>query len=465
MTKAFQDTLLYLYSLIPQDKNWVFSGQKGLDRAKYLLDLIGNPQKKLKIIHIAGTSGKGSTAFYTSSLLQGLGFKAGLHISPHLFDIRERVQINNSLISEKEYVSYVNKLKPFIRKTTQSPHGAPTYFEVLVALAFYIFQDKKVDYAVMETGVGGWYDATNTVDRADKLSLITSIGLDHTHVLGKTVSAIAFQKAKIITQNGIVIAQENVKTVRNVIKREAKQKNAHIYFLPTSTILSSVKTAGDGLFFDYTFQNKTYKKIKLSTHAIYQAENVSLAMAAMQILSKRDGFEINEIAIRHILSKTHFAGRMEELNIQGKKIILDGAHNPQKMLAFLTSLQKAYPNGVFHFLIAFKKGKDIKKMIKLIEPLASSLTITNFILETQDLIHTSEDPSVIASSLKGLAKTKIIPDYKKAFESVFLKTPKSQIMVVTGSLYLLSMVYNSPRFLLPACQFLPHDLRSYHGSR
>jgi len=442
MSKAISPTLLYLYSLIPKDKNWVFSGEKGLERAKYLLKLLGNPQNNLKVIHIAGTSGKGSTAFYTSILLAGLGFKTGLHVSPHLFDIRERMQINNEFISEQEFVFYVKKLKPFIKKVTRSSYGVPTYFEVLVALAFYIFNDKKVDYAVMETGLGGWYDATNTVNRTDKLSLITSIGLDHQHVLGNTVEEIAFQKAKIIAQDGVVITQDNTKPIREVITKEAKQKKAQIYFLPTSKILSTVQATSSGLFFDYTFQNTAYTKIQLSTHAVYQAENASIALAAVQSLSQRDGFSMDEKVIRKILGKANFQGRMEEVNIKGRKIILDGAHNPQKMSAFLFSLQKAYPRHKYHFLIAFKKGKDVDKMIQLIEPVAATLTITNFVLETQDLIHTSEDPSVIVSFLKDKMKANIIFNYKKALESVFLKTHKNQIMIVTGSLYLLGMIYN-----------------------
>ena len=440
MTKAFHNTLLYLYSLIPKDKTWVFSGQKGLDRTKYLLTLLGNPQSKLKVIHIAGTSGKGSTAFYTSALLHGLRFKTGLHVSPHLFDIRERVQINNLLISEDEFTSYVDKLKPFIEKTSQSVYGQPTYFEVLVCLAFYIFQDKKVDYAVMETGLGGWYDATNTVDRVDKLSLITSIGLDHTHVLGNTVSKISYQKAKIIIPHGVAIAQENTKIIRNVIKKEAKEKKAHIYFLSTSDMLSTVKITTDGLFFDYTFQNKILKKIKLFTHAIYQAENVGLAMVAIQILSKRDTFVMDEKIMRNILSKVQFRGRMEELNTQGIKIILDGAHNPQKMKAFINSLQKAYPNKKFHFVIAFKKDKNIKKMMQMIYPQAATIIATRFQLDTQDLRHTSKETSDIITHFPK-KNIKEIEDPKKAFDFAFKRAGKDDVVVVTGSLYLLSILY------------------------
>jgi len=374
--------------------------------------------------------------------LHGFGFKTGLHISPHLLDIRERMQINDKLISQKAFIAYINKLKPFIKQTTLSKHGSPTYFEILVCLAYYIFYDVGVDYAVVETGLGGWYDATNTVDRSDKLSLITSIGLDHTHILGKTVKEIAKQKAKIITQNSIAVVQENTKVIREVIKQEARQKNAQIFYLPTSKIMSSSKITDSGLSFNYIFKGKIYKKIKSSTRALYQAENICMALAATQILSRRDKFLIAEEKIRKIVTQVRFAGRMEELQVQGKKIILDGAHNPQKMSAFFTSLKKAFPHKKIHFLVAFKKGKDIKEMMKLIEQHAFTLTITTFVLETHDLIHRSEDPYIIKSYIKKPIELEIVTNQIRAFDQVLMKTKKDQIMAITGSLYLLSMIYN-----------------------
>ena len=151
-------------------------------------------QEKLNIIHVAGTSGKGSTCYLISSLLKFHGFKVGLHQSPHLTDVRERFQMNNKIISEEEFIFYLNKIIPIINMVGKTFHGSLTYFEILVGLAYFIFYDKKIDYVVMETGLGGWFDATNVVERPDKLAVLTTIGLDHANILGKTIEEIALQK-------------------------------------------------------------------------------------------------------------------------------------------------------------------------------------------------------------------------------------------------------------------------------
>ncbi len=158
----------YLKTRIPT-REALFVGDLGLQRAKYFMRLLGNPQNKLKVIHIAGTSGKGSTAYLTSQLLQSQGFRVGLSISPHIFDIRERIQINNQLPTEKLILGYFNQILPTIEKMEKCRYGTPTYFEILVGLAYYIFAKEKLDYAVIETGLGGRLDGTNTVTNKNKI--------------------------------------------------------------------------------------------------------------------------------------------------------------------------------------------------------------------------------------------------------------------------------------------------------
>jgi len=185
--QSFKQAEELLSQHIPKTSTQTFPGKLGLNRAKYFLKLLGNPQEKLKIIHIAGTSGKGSTCYLISSLLTSQGFKVGLHQSPHLTDVTERFQIDGKIISQKEFVFYLNKVIPVINMVGKTFHGSLTYFEILVGLAYLIFYEKKIDYAVIETGLGGKYDGTNVVARPDKLSVLTKIGLDHTNILGKTI--------------------------------------------------------------------------------------------------------------------------------------------------------------------------------------------------------------------------------------------------------------------------------------
>jgi len=296
---TFQQAENYLNQYIGKGFKYIFQGEAGLERVKKFYKLLGNPQEKIKIIHVAGTSGKSSTCYLISSLLASQGFKVALTLSPHLVDVCERVQINNKKISKKEFVFYLNKIIPFI-------NGPLSYFEIMVGLAFYVFADKKVDYAVIETGLGGLYDSTNVISRSDKLSVITKIGLDHTNVLGKTIDKIAFQKAMIINKNSQAISIYQNPKVEKIIREVVEKKQAKIIFA-----------------------NKNNYKLNLIGD--YQKENASLALAAVSYLSQRDGFKLNNEKIKKIFDTANFPGRFDVKKIENKTIIFDGAHNPQKM--------------------------------------------------------------------------------------------------------------------------------------
>ena len=393
------------------------------------MHLLGDPQEKLKIIHVAGTSGKGSTCYLISSLLESQGFKVGLHQSPHLTDVTERFQINNQNISKEDFVDYLNKIIPIINRKDVINHVSTklTYFEILVGLAFYIFSEKKVDYAVMETGLGGWYDGTNVVTRPDKLSVITKIGLDHTAILGATIEKIALQKAMIITPKSQAISIYQEPKVEKVIRGVANIKEANIVFVNRLNRLNRLGLIGE-----------------------YQKENAGLALTAVYYLSLRDKFKINQKKIKQVFETAHFPGRFDVKKIKGKTVIFDGAHNPQKMEAFIKSLVKKYPGKKFNFLLAFKKGKDYKEMLKMIISLVgtSKIILTSFLTENQDMINASEKPEVINDQLNQLnrlnrlnqkkSEIRIIPDLKKAWSTVL---KEDGIIVVTGSLYLVGEIF------------------------
>lgn len=401
---------------IPNNSQTMFPGELGLKRAKYFLHLFGDPQEKLKIIHVAGTSGKGSTCYLISLLLVNQGFRVGFHQSPHLTDVRERFQINNRIISKEEFVFYLNKIIPIVNKVKKSKYGNLTYFEILVGLAYLFFHEKKVDYAVMETGLGGRFDATNVVSRKDKLSVLTKIGLDHTDILGKTIENIALQKAMIINKNSQAISINQPPGVNKVIEQVAKKKQAKVLFV-------------------------TKSNYKLSLIGDYQKENASLALMVVNFLNKRDRFLFNKKQVIKVFNKAYFPGRFDVKRIAGKTVVFDGAHNPQKMLAFISALTKKYPVKKFNFLIAFKLGKDYKKMLKIIVPFADSITLTSFHTKNQDVINLSEKPEKIGfilSEVEGFNNFEIKLPLKKAWEAVL---NKKEPIVVTGSLYLVGDVY------------------------
>lgn len=431
----------YLQRFISKNHRQKFPGKMGLQRTAALLNLLKNPQEKLKVIHIAGTSGKGSTAFYASLILNSLGFKTGLHISPYLIDFRERFQINNKLISEKFFCRYLNEIIPTIEKMGRSKFGFPSYFEILTALAFYIFQKEKVDYAVIETGMGGLFDATNSVKNKNKLCLITKIGYDHTDILGNTLEKIARQKAGIIQKNNPVLSAWQEKNVKKILQKQVLKNKNTLDCVERGINFKNIRLKNNKISFDFNFNNYSLKNIELKTSAKYQAENCALALAAICFLGQRDKFSIKERDIKNALKSNSLMGRMDTLKINKKIVVLDGAHNPQKMQAFLESLREKYPSKKFSFLISFKRGKDYEKMLHQIIPLAKNIIITTFKITGQDSLQFSEDPNVIAEKLEklGFYNYEIVSEIKRA-QAIFLKK-SSPVLVVTGSLYLIGKIY------------------------
>lgn len=437
--KNYQEAVDWLYSYAPERGPKMVGGFIGLERTKYLLKLLANPQEKIPVIHVAGTSGKGSTSYLISLLLTTLGFKTGLHVGPHLLDLRERVQINNGLLKEYLFVKYLNQIIPVIEKMKNSQYGQPTYFEIMTSFAFYVFYMEKCDYAVMETGMGGLLDATNTVKNPKKLAVITRIGLDHMALLGQTLTEIAKQKAGIIQVKNIVITLDQSSKINKVFKDTAELKNALLNVLRKGVNFKNISFKEDKTVFDFEFEN-VRNQIKLGLIGEYQAENCSLALASIKTLSKRDGFEINWPKALKTLEGASFPGRFQILNLNGKKIILDGAHNGQKMSSFISSLNKVIP-GKVDFLISFKEGKDYLDMLKIITPKAKNIYVTSFALAGNDLKnYHSEGVEVIAKLLKkmGFEQYQAIEDQDLALTTAL--SSKSEL-VITGSLYFISNVY------------------------
>lgn len=403
----FNQAQKFLFSRIPTQDRVRHQAGFGLERTVEFLKLLGSPQNKLKVIHIAGTSGKGSTAYLISHLLIGLGFKTGLHVSPHLLDIRERFQINNKLISKEEFVTYLNQIMSAYTQIGQTKYGYPTYFEICTAMSFYISFQKKVDYQVAETGVGGLFDATNSIDNRDKIAVLTKIGLDHTKILGNTIAKIALQKAEIIHEKNLCISTWQTKSARGVIEKLAHKRHARLIYVRRPT------------------------RMELGLKGRYQQENAAIALEVVRQLAEQDKFTIDETKIRQALKTAYFPGRMDIKDIAGKQVILDGAHNPQKMRAFISSLKQLFPNQKFNFLVAFKKGKDFPKMLKIIHPHANKIFATEFFKPQQDWVS-------FAMPAEQINADQIIPDTKLAFKTAL---QKSDTLVITGSLYLLSDIY------------------------
>ena len=381
-----------------------------LDRMQKLMAHIGNPQNSLRVVHIAGTSGKTSTSYYTAALLQHMGYKVGLTVSPHIDTVAERVQINGVPLTEADFCKY---LEEFLELIKNSP-VEPTYFELLVALAYWVFNKQQVDVAVIETGLGGLQDGTNVVDRTDKICVITDIGFDHMHVLGNTLGDIAAQKAGIIQHNNVVCMYQQSHTIMQSIRERIEQQDANLHIVTAS--------------------------VPSKTLPVYQQRNFALALYAVKIFLARQNKLCSNDAIDLALH-TYIPARMDTKLVAGKKIIFDGAHNQQKMRAFVASVQQQYPNKKFVILLAMKQGKEYTDVLTELLPITQLLILTEFEF-TQDILSVSqscEAMQVVASKL-GIKST-IITDQQTAYNELVKKA--DGVGIVTGSFYLIAQLRHS----------------------
>jgi len=355
--------------------------------------------------------------------------------------MRERFQVNNRLISKQEFCTYLNEIAPMIEKASRSKFGKLTYTEVTTALAYYIFFRKGAEYVVMETHLGGLFDATNVIERPNKLAVITKIGHDHMHILGTTLKEIAFQKAGIIQMSNIVVTTKQHPQALRVIKKISRVKKAKLY------VVKGEETKNVSLVpepkFDFSYLKRTIKNITLQMLGSFQIQNCSQALATVMLLSERDKFNVSTKKVKYALAHALFPGRMQLFTLKNQAVVIDGAHNPQKMAMFIKNLKAYYPQQKYNFLIAFKKGKDYRSILRYVIPLAQKIVITSFFNQTnfQGFANFAEDPRIIVKVLSSLH----FEDYcicENSEEALrMLLREENKVGVITGSLYLLSEVY------------------------
>lgn len=387
-----------------------------LDRMRALMTFLGNPQDKIRVVHIAGTSGKTSTSYYIARLLRSSGLKVGLTVSPHITDIRERAQINLEVIPESEYCKYYSEYNEIIVKSKLNP----TYFELLVAFSYWLFAKLSVDFAVVEVGLGGTLDGTNVVTRTDKVCVIADIGYDHTQILGTSLYQIAQNKAGIIQAGNDVFTHSQTDEIMQAIS-----ERSNFIGSGTVTLLTSDEPSSYALF----SQNLP----------MYQKRNWHLATKVYDYIRQRDEIEVGSKSDLQRAASATIPARMETFQLDGKKIILDGAHNPQKLAALFDSIRQQYPNEKVAVLYAMlKSGKEkFDSSIAIIMKDCSEVIVTSFRV-TQDLHRHGSDPEKIASALRESVDVTVVRDPIKAFSQLLER--KEPILLVTGSFYLITKI-------------------------
>ncbi len=443
----FNQAKKFLFTYIPQTAKKKYQGGFGLERTKYMLHLLEDPQEKIRIIHIAGTSGKGSTANFIAAILQSQGYKTGLDLSPHLLDMRERFYVDQKLISKQKFIHYLNDILPVLKQVEQSSYGMPSYFEILSVLVFYIFYKEKVDVAIVETGLGGLFDATNAVKNRNKIAVITKIGLDHMSVLGNSIKEIALQKAGIIHPFNTVFTISQSSHVLNVFKGVCASQQAPLHIIKANQHFAHPTISVKGSTFDFKFDTCSFPQIKLAMIGKHQIENCALALAVSLFIFKQDYLTITEKKLYQALKQLKFKGRFALYSKNKHYLVLDGAHNPQKMKAFLKALTTIFPDQKFDFILAFKHGKDTLRMLNLVCKLARNLYLTSFTFEGLGTRQFAQETQILTNDLKkiGFKNYKVLKNNEEI--ETLIEKP-SNTLVITGSLYFLGEVYHRYRNML-----------------
>jgi len=397
----------YLYALPAQQKD----PTARLKYVKTVLKKLGDPQNCMPAIHIAGTSGKGSTAYYASSLLVGAGYTVGLMVSPHVHSVKERAQINGKPLSDNEYIAHFNQFLGVVAGTKLS------YIEFLTIFAYWLFAKVPVDYAVIEVGLGGLLDPTNVISRPQTVRVITDIGYDHVELLGSTLAEITSQKAGIIHNADIVVMNQQAPEITDVIKQTAEKSQA---------ALTEAR------------QSKQPAILRLP---LFQRRNWSLAYEAVAQRLAIDGrVPLSEQAVRTSLEAV-VPGRFEKVLYNDTLFVLDAAHNPQKMTALVASLSQDQPDKKPVFVVAFGENKrsSAGESLALLTPIASKCITTQFHLD-----FSAGHGAIPAKELANMAGPACIvePSLQKALlKAVELAAQQNTYVVVTGSFYLLDNVY------------------------
>jgi len=400
-----------------------FGVKLGLDNIKAFLEYIGNPQTKLEAFHIAGSNGKGSTSAFTASILQECGYRTGLYTSPHFVKFNERIMLNNEQIPNKTIADFYEKHEQYIDE-----HKL-TFFEVTTAMAFQYFKDQKVDYAVIETGLGGRLDATNVLNAS--AVIITSISLEHTQILGDTLKEIAEEKAGIIKNNNKVFIGTLPEEAVEIIEKKCNETKSQLFKIEDYTNEKA------GVLELYT-EEIEFNEWTMPLKGDYQKYNAALASLAVSKSLSIDDFGKIESGIWNVISNTGFQGRYEYYNYK-PDIIFDSAHNPEGVYNFIKEFRKDFNNYKKHTLLfGVMNDKNAKEMLSMLRSSFDDIYITEVSIERtlriSELIRVAKEVTIEVKPVDNPAK--FVSDFRK-------KAGRDECLVILGSMYLVGEIKSS----------------------
>jgi dihydrofolate synthase/folylpolyglutamate synthase len=411
---AYQQSLDYLYGL--EKFGMIF----GLTQVERILKAIGDPHREVQAIHIGGTNGKGSTAAMIASILQKEGYRVGLYTSPHLIRFTERIKVNGKEIEQEEVAALSGWMREKIAEANISPPF--TFFDFTTAMALYYFNQKMVDLAILEVGLGGRLDSTNVVDPL--LSIITNISKDHEAYLGKSILKIAKEKAGIIKKGRPLITAATQPQILRLFSKICQERGS-LYFRVGKDFRYVSTEDGD---FHYEGLHRKLWALHLNLRGSHQIVNATTALGASEVLEDL-GYPVSIDAMVVGLGEVDWPGRLEMV-ASSSNVVLDGAHNPAGALALKESLRNEFQYQHLTLLIGVMKDKDIESILHLLAPLADHIILTK---PNNDR---AAPPAILKKALGRHGKrAEIVEDLKEAIERGLSITGQEDLLCITGSLY------------------------------
>ncbi|MBQ8998692.1 MAG: bifunctional folylpolyglutamate synthase/dihydrofolate synthase [Clostridium sp.] len=404
-----------------------FGSNYGLERTHKLLEYLGNPEKDLKLIHIAGTNGKGSTTSMITEILMGAGYKVGMYTSPFIEEFEERIQINRRNIPKETLANLIDEVKVAVERVIEEGYNHPTEFEIITVLMLLYFKKEKIDFGVIEVGLGGRLDSTNVI--IPILQVITSISFDHTNLLGNTLEEIAGEKAGIIKKNIPTVIYPQEEEALKVIKNKCAAMESDLYTADKDN-MKFVKVVNE----DKPYQLLKYKEefnIFLPLLGEHQILNLSVAMKVIEVLNNRKIVNITTESIIKSIKNVTWKGRLEVLS-NNPYVVIDGAHNIQGIKTLSRNIKKYFKYENLHLILGILADKDVEEMIKIITPMAKQVYAV-----TPNSIRAELADDLKNEIVKYNANCRAFDEYEEAYLEALKNAKENDIILASGSLYMI----------------------------
>lgn len=404
-----------------------FGSNYGLERTYKLLEHLGNPERDLKLIHIAGTNGKGSTTSMITEILMGEGYKVGMYTSPFIEEFEERIQINRNNIPKESLAILMDEIKVAVDKVIEAGYNHPTEFEIITVLMLLYFKKENIDFGVIEVGLGGTLDSTNVIKPI--IQVITSISFDHTNLLGNTLEKIAREKAGIIKRGITTVIYPQQEEVLKVIKNKCFEMDSELYIANNENLKFKNIVNLDKPYQLLKYNNEI--DILLPLLGEHQIINLSVAMQAIEVLNNKNIIDISIANIVKSIKNVSWKGRLEVLS-NNPYVVIDGAHNIQGIKTLSRNIKKYFKYENLYLILGILADKDVEEMIKIITPMAKKVySVTPNSIRGELAESLKDEVSKFNKNCKAFDK------YEEAYLEALNDASEKDLILASGSLYMI----------------------------